>query len=291
MGLFERLFPRTAGVVNLALTDLPVLSPWATTQLTKVVIGELAGIQPGVITRAHLMRIPAVVRGRGLICGTLARHPLTLWQYGATPTQVETAAWMTSTTTGQGPALRLLWTLDDLIFSGLSLWAAQRDTDGNLTDAVRVPPNEWSVDPNTHEVLINGKPISDPSEVILFEGPQEGLCVIAEESAVGSRDLSNAWRQRVSAPVPLVAIRQTDPNAQLTPKEVDEMLGNVEKAHEERYNKLAERVEKGEVFERAGVKVWKCLNCGHLHVGPTAPAVCPVCNHPQSYFEEQCINY
>ncbi len=230
MGLFERLFPRTAGVVNLALTDLPVLSPWATTQLTKVVIGELAGIQPGVITRAHLMRIPAVVRGRGLICGTLARHPLTLWQYGATPTQVETAAWMTSTTTGQGPALRLLWTLDDLIFSGLSLWAAQRDTDGNLTDAVRVPPNEWSVDPNTHEVLINGKPISDPSEVILFEGPQEGLCVIAEESAVGSRDLSNAWRQRVSAPVPLVAIRQTDPNAQLTPKEVDEMLGNVEKA-------------------------------------------------------------
>ena len=69
------------------------------------------------------------------------------------------------------------------------------------------------------------------------------------------------------------------------------MVGNVEKAHEERYNKLAERVEKGEVFERAGVKVWKCLNCGHLHVGPTAPAVCPVCNHPQSYFEEQCINY
>ena len=65
----------------------------------------------------------------------------------------------------------------------------------------------------------------------------------------------------------------------------------IEKTHEERYNKLAERVEKGEVFERAGVKVWKCLNCGHLHVGPTAPAVCPVCNHPQSYFEEQCINY
>ena len=65
----------------------------------------------------------------------------------------------------------------------------------------------------------------------------------------------------------------------------------IEKTHEERYNKLAERVEKGEVFERAGVKVWKCLNCGHLHVGATAPKVCPVCDHPQSYFEEQCINY
>ena len=68
-------------------------------------------------------------------------------------------------------------------------------------------------------------------------------------------------------------------------------VGAVEKAHEERYLKLAERVEKGEVFEREGVKVWKCLNCGHLHVGPTAPQLCPVCNHPQSYFEEQAINY
>lgn len=69
------------------------------------------------------------------------------------------------------------------------------------------------------------------------------------------------------------------------------LVGEVEKHHEERYNKLAERVEKGEVFNRPGVKVWKCLNCGHLHVGPEAPKICPVCNHPQSYFEEQAINY
>lgn len=69
------------------------------------------------------------------------------------------------------------------------------------------------------------------------------------------------------------------------------MVGEVEKHHEERYNKLVERVEKGEVFQREGVKVWKCLNCGHIHVGETAPKVCPVCNHPQSYFEELAINY
>ena len=65
----------------------------------------------------------------------------------------------------------------------------------------------------------------------------------------------------------------------------------VEKAHEERYNKLDERIESGEVFEREGVKVWKCLNCGHLHVGAEAPEVCPVCNHPRAYFEEQVVNY
>ena len=68
-------------------------------------------------------------------------------------------------------------------------------------------------------------------------------------------------------------------------------VGAVEKAHEERYNKLVERVENGEVFKREGVKVWKCLNCGHLHVGPEAPEVCPVCAHPKSYFEEQVVNY
>ena len=69
------------------------------------------------------------------------------------------------------------------------------------------------------------------------------------------------------------------------------LVADIEKAHEERYLKLAERVEAGEVFEREGVKVWKCLNCGHLHVGPKAPKVCPTCNHPQSYFEEQVVNY
>lgn len=68
-------------------------------------------------------------------------------------------------------------------------------------------------------------------------------------------------------------------------------VGAVEKAHEERYNKLVERIESGEVFEREGVKVWKCLNCGHLHVGTEAPEVCPVCNHPKAYFEEQVVNY
>ena len=69
------------------------------------------------------------------------------------------------------------------------------------------------------------------------------------------------------------------------------LVGEIEKAHDERYNKLLERVESGEVFERPGVKVWQCLKCGHLHVGPTAPKVCPVCGHPPSYFQERALNY
>lgn len=69
------------------------------------------------------------------------------------------------------------------------------------------------------------------------------------------------------------------------------LVAKIEQEHEKRYLKLVERVEKGEVFEREGVKVWKCINCGHLHVGPKAPKVCPACMHPQSFFEEQVVNY
>ncbi len=70
-----------------------------------------------------------------------------------------------------------------------------------------------------------------------------------------------------------------------------EAVGKIEKEHEERYNKLLERLEAGEVFKRGEVTVWKCRNCGHIHIAVSAPAVCPVCAHPQSYFEVKSENY
>ena len=65
----------------------------------------------------------------------------------------------------------------------------------------------------------------------------------------------------------------------------------VEKAHEERYRALLHNVETAAVFEKSEVKVWECRNCGHLVVGTAAPEKCPVCNHPQSYFEVRKENY
>lgn len=59
----------------------------------------------------------------------------------------------------------------------------------------------------------------------------------------------------------------------------------IEKRHEERYKQLAELVKEGKVFKKTQKKVWLCRNCGHIHVGEEAPAVCPVCEHPRSYFE------
>ena len=65
----------------------------------------------------------------------------------------------------------------------------------------------------------------------------------------------------------------------------------IEKAHEERYRKLLQNVETAQVFEKSEVKVWECRNCGHIVVGTNAPDVCPVCAHPQSYFEVREENY
>ncbi|MDY6351604.1 rubrerythrin [Candidatus Weimeria sp. HCP3S3_B5] len=65
----------------------------------------------------------------------------------------------------------------------------------------------------------------------------------------------------------------------------------IEKTHEERYRKLLSNVEAKQVFEKSEVKVWECRNCGHIVVGTKAPDVCPVCAHPQSFFEVHAENY
>ena len=62
-------------------------------------------------------------------------------------------------------------------------------------------------------------------------------------------------------------------------------VGAIEKEHEQRYRKLLSNVKAKKIFEKSGVSVWECRNCGHLSIGTKAPEVCPVCFHPQSYFE------
>ncbi len=65
----------------------------------------------------------------------------------------------------------------------------------------------------------------------------------------------------------------------------------IEKKHEERYRALLQNVEAQQVFEKSEVKVWECRNCGHIVVGTKAPAACPVCAHPQAFFEVHAENY
>ena len=70
-----------------------------------------------------------------------------------------------------------------------------------------------------------------------------------------------------------------------------EAVGKIEKEHEERYNALLKNVETNHVFVKEGEQVWQCANCGHIHIGKSAPEVCPVCDHPKAYFQLQAKNY
>ena len=70
-----------------------------------------------------------------------------------------------------------------------------------------------------------------------------------------------------------------------------EKVGKIESDHEKRFKQLQERLESGMVFKRDGVAVWKCRNCGYIHIGDKAPETCPVCKHPQAYFEISAENY
>ena len=70
-----------------------------------------------------------------------------------------------------------------------------------------------------------------------------------------------------------------------------EGVGAIEKEHEERYLALMKNLEEGKVFKKGEVYIWKCRNCGHIHMGTEAPTVCPVCSHPQAYFELVAKNY
>ena len=70
-----------------------------------------------------------------------------------------------------------------------------------------------------------------------------------------------------------------------------EQVGKIEKEHEARYLKLLENVKDGIVFSRDDERIWKCRNCGHIVIGKYAPEVCPVCNHPKSFFEIKAENY
>ena len=70
-----------------------------------------------------------------------------------------------------------------------------------------------------------------------------------------------------------------------------ELVAKIEKEHEERYNKLIDNLKAGKVYVKDDTVIWKCANCGHIHIAKSAPKMCPVCKHPQSFFEVKAENY
>jgi hypothetical protein len=154
------------------------------------------------------MAVPAMSRARHLIAGAIAGCPL---QHIVGADQVleppDSATWTYRTDGSVSPWHRMLWTVDDLLFSGWSLWAVDRDADGKVLAADRVPIELWQWATDGRTILVDGAEVS-AAEVLLIPGPHEGLLTFAARSLRAASKLERAAARHASNPVPSVELHQ-----------------------------------------------------------------------------------
>jgi len=206
-----------------ATAAIGVASPWAdggnlgSLVLSDVYGADIASRLP--MSRGEALSIPAVSRARHLICSSIAQLPLiALSTTGQLATQ---PSWLYRSDSDVSPYARLLSTVDDLIFFGVSLWAVKRGADGYPLDAVWIPADQWTI--TDGNILVNDEPV-DEREVILFDVPgYTGLLNVASRTLRGAIAIENAWISRVRNPVPLSVIKSTG-QVQLEQDEIDTLL-------------------------------------------------------------------
>ena len=194
-----------------------IVSPWAEGQLQEFVWNDIFGTDTVPVTRIEAMSLPSVVVARGLLLGALAGRPLRALRGQELLDPQPT--WLYRTDTDLPPWHRMAHTLDDIIFYGSSLWAVERGSEGQITDAVRVPWDRWEVDP-TGDILIDDI-YPDRKSVIYFPGPFEGLLNVAGRSiraAVdlevirAAVDLEGSWAGRARTPSPAIVLEEKEDN-------------------------------------------------------------------------------
>lgn len=236
MSFLSRLLfgaPGSAATV-LAAGNLPTLSPWAgATGLAGLVYSDIYGPSDAeAVTRDTAMTVAPLVRGRGVIIAALADQPFEQGErdgddFVADDDQPE---WLTVTHTEQTAYHRFVLSLDDLMFTGWSLWAVTREEDGTIYDAARVDRSRWTFDPSAEAtgVALDGRPVTDPSTVMLFMGPHDGLLTVARESIRGWRHMEAAWVGRVRNPIPALVITE-EVQGQVTDTEAEDLVAAIAK--------------------------------------------------------------
>ena len=111
----------------------------------------------------------------------------------------------------------------------------------------------------------------------------EQIAAIFQETALNEKEHAKLWFKALDG------IGSTEENLVVAAQ--FEGVAKIEKTHEERYLKLLDNLKKGEVFKKGEKVMWFCRNCGHVEIAESAPAVCPVCKHPQAYFQVKAENY
>ncbi|MGX9294403.1 phage portal protein [Tsukamurella paurometabola] len=174
----------------------------------------------GGMTREQAMRIPAVNRARRTICNSIARMPLRAYRGDALLGKADRPNWLDRTDGPVSPYHRMLWTVDDLFFYGVSAWAVQRgapaapNTLGPVLSADRIPFAQWRIDGDTGQFVYTGRNGTEyPAsldEVIVIPGTDDGLLVDGLTSLVHARDLLNAATKAASTPSAYVHLHQTN---------------------------------------------------------------------------------
>lgn len=198
-----------------------IVSPWQTGQLSQVVWSDIFGVDTMVVSRTEAMTIPAVVKARNILTGQVSRFPLRAYDVdGESASQPD---WLQGTNSLVSPYHRMLWTVDDLIMYGWSLWGVQRDEDGLIIAADRCPIERWEIRNTDNAILIDGIEAEDGS-VILIPGPHEGLLTLGTRTIKGAARLEYGWISKALNPIPAMELHQTTDD----PLEQDEIVALVQ---------------------------------------------------------------
>jgi hypothetical protein len=218
MSFISRLFFGSGGgALPLALSNgaphgTALVSPWQEEgRLAHVAYSELYAGASDVVDRNVAMTVAPVKRGRAVIVGKLADLPLEAGRFDGDNFVLASRqpAWLSNTNTNFTCWHRMALTLDDLIFYGWSLWALERTETGTITDALRVAQDRWEFDKNTAlGIRVNGEEVTDPSSVILFAGPDEGLLKTGADVIRGAKAIERGWIGRAQNPIPAMVLHE-----------------------------------------------------------------------------------
>ncbi|MFT4232279.1 MAG: hypothetical protein QM606_05825 [Leucobacter sp.] len=200
-------------------------SPWSTAENLQRILGaEFIGMDSaGLISRAQAMSVPPVAKGRAILTGQIAKAPLVaLDEPNGVPAQQQ-PRWLYRTDGPISPHHRMLWTVDDCIFTGWSLWATPRDDNGAIETGERIPVEWWEFDADG-TIIVNDEPV-DNDDVTLIPGPSEGFLEFATRSIRGALSLEESYVRRAAVPIPLVELHETVDNA-FTDEQIDELIAD-----------------------------------------------------------------
>lgn len=200
-------------------STLPMSSPWATSDLQKILWDDIFGTVLPPNTRAAAMELSPISRSRNLLVSTICRLPLAA--YSRDVRLDPQPSWISRTDTAQSPQHRMAWTVDDLIFYGQSCWWREKGADTFPSHAQRLNQDEWEVD-DDNRVRVNGTPVSS-EQVIMFTGLHEGILTYAKKDLRDAHRLYEIVADRLQNPAPVIDLHQTE-GADLNETERDELL-------------------------------------------------------------------